>query len=403
MYRSNNLLSLLLGFFVLGCLAMVIGCGGGNNGGQFSSGWKRSFGGPGVNVGNSIQQTTDGGYIITGQTNSAGAGQFDVYLLRTDAEGNALWSQTFGGPADENGTSVRQTTDGGFIVAGNTNSFGSGKYDVYLVKTDSQGNVLWSRTFGGTEDDIASSVRQTADGGYVIVGTTGEIYSSRVQSNVYLIKTDGNGNAVWTKTFGQSSINSGNAVQQTVDGGFIVTGTTFDFVSGRNAVYSVKTDLNGEMQWTKTFEDSSHQMTGISVQQTSDSGYVVLGELNSGADGGEAIVSPILIKMDSGGNVLWTNTLEAPGMSVAAFDSTSDGGFIITGTSGNIPNQSIYLARTDSVGDMIWLKTLAGTGESSAYVQQTSDGGYVLVGGTTSYSAGIEGVLVIKTDSNGEF
>ncbi len=403
MRRYNNLLSLLLGVLVFVCLPTVVGCGGGNNGGQFSAGWKRTFGGPGVNIGNSIQQTADGGFIIAGQTNSSGAGQFDVYLLRTDAGGNELWSQTFGGPADENGTSVRQTADGGFIVAGNTNSFGSGKYDVYLVKTDSQGNALWSKTFGGAEDDIASSVRQTADGGYIIVGTTGEIYSSRVRSNAYLIKTDGNGNTVWTKTFGQSSINSGAAVQQTVDGGFIVTGTTFDFVTGRSAVYSIKTDLNGEMQWTKTFEDGFHQMMGISVQQMSDGGYAVLGELNADSGNGEAVVLPVLIKMDSGGNVLWSRTLEAPGMSVAAFDSTSDGGFIITGTTGNIPSQSIYLARTDSAGNMIWLKTLAGTGESSAYVQQTSDGGYVLVGGTTSYSAGLEGVLVIKTDSSGEF
>lgn len=390
MHRFKNvLLSFFSGVLLFALSYVVIGCGGTTNTEQSTAGWEKTFGGFGVNIGNAVQQTSDGGFIIAGQTNSFGAGQWDIYLIRTDAQGNGLWSKTFGGPADENGNAVQQTSDGGFIIAGQTNSFGAGKYDVYLVKTDAQGNTLWSKTFGSAEDDIASSVKQTTDGGYIIVGTTGAIYSSRVHSDVYLIKTDPNGNAIWTKTYSESSINYGNSVQQTPDGGYIIAGTTFDFSSMRSAAYTVKTDHNGNILWTKTFEDSSHDITSTSVQLTSDNGYTILGDS----------VVAILIKMDSGGNVLWTKTLEEGG---ASFDRTSDDGFIVLGNKGDAFSNSIYLVRTDSDGNTLWSKLLVKGGERGTAIQQVPDGGFVIVGSTQPYSGGLVGVVIIKTDSNGD-
>ena len=177
----------------------------------FGQGWETTFGGASADVGQSVQQTTDGGYIITGLTHSYGNGNgsSDVYLLKTDAYGVEQWSQTFGGTDDDEGKSVQQTTDGGYIITGYTNSFAN-RDDVYLIKTDVNGVELWSQTFGGTDDDEGKSVQQTTDGGYIITGTTG----GWEFSDIYLIKTDGNGNI--TSTF-NIPINPNRNLQKTVD------------------------------------------------------------------------------------------------------------------------------------------------------------------------------------------
>jgi len=163
-----------------------------------------------------------------------------VYLIKTDANGvigKTGWSRTFGGSGMEFGRSVQQTADGGYIVAGYTNSFGAGWSDVYLIKTDADGNEVWSRTFGGTDEDQAWSVQQTSDGGYIVAGST--------SGDVYLIKTDANGDEVWSRTFGGSSWDYGYSVQQTTDGGYIVAGNTGSFGAGDPDVYLIKTDADG--------------------------------------------------------------------------------------------------------------------------------------------------------------
>jgi hypothetical protein len=148
--------------------------------------WSKTFGGRGDDGGYSVQQTSDGGYIIVGYTTSYGAGGYDVYLIKVDANGNMQWSKTFGGRGDDGGLSVQQTRDGGYIIVGSTESFGSGGYDVYLIKVDANGNMQWSKTFGGRGDDWGRSVQQTRDGGYIIVGWTRSFGSG--ESDVYLIK-----------------------------------------------------------------------------------------------------------------------------------------------------------------------------------------------------------------------
>jgi len=235
--------------------------------------WTKTFGGSDDDWGESVQQTSDGGYIIAGTTESYGAGGRDVYLIKTDGEGFQQWYQTFGGVSWDYGESVQQTSDGGYIIVGYTCSYGAGSYDVYLIKTNAEGNQQWSQTFGGISVDCGYSVQQTSDGGYIIAGWTYSFGAG--YRDVYLIKTDANGNETWSQIFGGSDDDIGRSVQQTSDGGYIIAGYTGPY-AGTNDVYLIKTDANGNEQWSQVF-GGSYSDYGRSVQQTSDGGYIIAG------------------------------------------------------------------------------------------------------------------------------
>jgi hypothetical protein len=356
--------------------------------------FQKAYGGVDGDECYSVQQTTDGGYIMVGNTDGFGAGIWLIYLIKTDAYGDTLWTKTIGGGGYDNGRSVQQTTDGGYIIAGYGDSFGTGGFNIYLIRTDATGSLLWSKTFGGSPTDIyTTSVQQTTDGGYIVTGNFG----SSNGDEVYLIKADANGDSLWTKTYGGVDDDNGHFVEQTNDGGYIITGETYSFGVGGSDVYLIKTDSVGNLLWSKTFGGTDDEV-GFSVHQTTDGGYIIAGYYGSNGGGGMDIY---LLKTDISGNLLWSKTLSGGGVGFSV-QQTTDGGYIVTGYTGN-SSASICLIKTDASGNLLWSKTFGGTYDDWAgSVQQTADGGYIITGYTQNYGAGgYNDVYLIKTDSLG--
>ncbi|MBI3502204.1 MAG: T9SS type A sorting domain-containing protein [Bacteroidetes bacterium] len=357
--------------------------------------FQKTFGGTNTDWAYSVEQTSDRGFIMVGFTGSFGAGFDDAYLLKTDSLGVLQWEKTYGGTEDDYGFSVQQTNDGGFIVAGWTHSFGMGYSDIYLVKASSGGSLQWSKTFGGTSLDYATSVQQTSDGGYIIVGLT-ESFGSGL-TDIYLLKTDSNGSLKWTAVFGGTNDDEGRAILQTNDGGFIITGGTKSFGAGDEDIYLLKTDSAGILQWTKTIGGTGGE-EGYSLQQTNDGGYIITGNTNSFGSGNDDIY---LIKTASDGTLQWSKTFDGSKDDIGfSVQKTNDAGFIITGLTNGFGSQNTYLLKTDSNGTFLWAKVFIPpyTANYGQMLQQTSDGGFIIVGGVGGQYTD---VYLIKTDSIG--
>ncbi len=265
--------------------------------------WTRTYGGIGYEWGAFINQTNDGGYIIAGQTPAFGAGGFDAYLVKTDAQGNIIWTKTYGASALEIGSSVQQTADGGYILTGQTDSYGAGSGDFLLLKTDASGNTQWTKAYGIAGTEAGVSVKQTTDGGYIIGGTS-ENTLGPLGPDMCLIKTNSTGDTLWSKLYGGPLIDECYEVIQASDGGYIMCGKSFSFsASGDYDVYVVKTDTQGIVQWSKTYgssASSSSNEIGNSIDQTNDGGYIIVGESMFGF--GVGVRNVYLIKTDASGN-----------------------------------------------------------------------------------------------------
>jgi hypothetical protein len=300
--------------------------------------WQRLYGGEGLDYGNAVVETAGGGYAMAGTTWSSGNGSGDIYLVRADGEGNVLWEKTFGGSGYDEGRALLQASDGGFVIAGATESRDNGS-DIYLLKTNAAGNVVWERTYGGTYDDMAISVQPTRDGGYIVGGYNG---TGKDSGEGYLLKVDGWGRYVWDRKLGGVDSVVYQA-RQTADRGYIAVGNS-NFHSGNSDIYLTRADHAGNLLWQKIFRGNG-TLRGYDVFTAPDGGYIIVGEAGSGS-----LYEGLLLKTDAGGNEEWRQTYGAGrDVLIRAGIPVKDGGIALVGSIGdreNLETWDVYLLKT---------------------------------------------------------
>jgi predicted secreted protein len=356
--------------------------------------WTRTFGGVEDDEPFSVVQTKDGGYALAGYTNSYGAGGRDFWLIRVDSAGNAVWNQTYGGSNDDSAASVIQASDGGYVLAGSTMSYGAGQRDVWLVKASSGGNVLWSKAFGGTGLEQAFSVIQTSDGGYALAGYITSYGSG--SADFWLVKTDASGTALWNETYGGLFDDRAYSVVQTADGGYALAGYTFS--SGVNgSFWLVKTDGDGIEQWNKWYGGNDYEYC-LSMVQTSDEGYSLAGYREEASGAGSSDFW--LVKVDSSGIVQWDEMYGGSGSELArAVVQTKDGGYALAGSTDSLGAgwEDFWVVKADSSGTLQWNETYGGAEfDYASSLVQTGEGGYAVAGTTESSGAGGYDFMLVK-------
>ena len=367
------------------------------------AGWAKTYGGGENEFAKSVQQTSDGGYIVAGYSNTYGAGNFDGWVVKLDADGNIVWQKTYGGLQSDLFYSVHQTSDGGYIIGGQTSSFVAGSTDIWILKLASDGAVEWQKTYGGAQNEYVADVRQTSDiGGYVVAGTTCSF--GKGNCNAWILKLNQDGSIAWQKTYGGTGWEYAYSIRQTSDGGYIMAGETYSFSDDRGDAWIVKLDDAGTVEWEKRYGVLGTQDYVLSAQLTSDGGYIAAGMTKSfGASQGDAWV----IKLNSDGTVAWekrygdnsdeyayfVREVEAPGS-----------GYIVAGRTNSFGQggYDAWLLKLATDGTIEWQKTYgSGASEEVESISNTSDSGYIVAGRTNSFGAGNGDAWILKLDANG--
>jgi predicted secreted protein len=355
--------------------------------------WYRTYGGINDDCAYSIVLDSDGGYVLAGYTYSFGAGGCDAWIIKTDYFGNMQWNKTYGGFGHDEAHSIIRTSDGGFAIAGVTDSFGLGGFDAWLIKTDSGGNPLWNKTFGGSGNDEAWSIIEDADGGFAIAGWTTSFGMGG--GDFWLIKTDASGNVEWNRTYGDIFFEAANSLKKTRDDGFILAGSTYSYGAGGSDFWLVKTDNLGNVQWNRTYGGPGEDY-GFSVVQTFDGGYAIAGSTNSF---GAGVYDFWLVKTDYSGQHMWNKTYGGSGYDEAwLIMQTSNNELALVGWTESFGsgNSDCWLIVTDSQGEAQWNQTWGGENNDYAYSAILGIyGQYILCGQTRSLWTNDGDILLI--------
>jgi hypothetical protein len=394
--------------------------------------WDNTIGGSNNEYLYSIQQTSDGGYILGGYSDSNISGDktensqgfSDYWVVKLDAAGKIQWQNTIGGIGNDYLYSIKQTSDGGYILGGYSDSYISGdktEYtqstsDYWVVKLDTAGNIQWQNTIGGGGNDYLYSIQQTSDGGYILGGYSESVISGDKTENrqgngdYWVLKLDTAGNIQWQKTIGGNNYDYLYSIQQTSDGGYILGGYSNSNISGDNTAnlegfefydyLAAKLDAAGNIEWQKTIGGKGNDFLR-SIRQTSDGGYILGGYSNSGISGDKTEKSQGLndywvLKLNAAGSIQWQKTIGGKGDEyLYSIQETKDGGYILGGysnsvLSGDKTEKSIglndwWVVKLETTGKIQWQKAIGGRGDEYLYsIQQTSDGGYILGGYSNS-------------------
>jgi len=387
--------------------------------------WQKSLGGSGNDIAQSVQQTTDGGYIIVGSTESNDGdvtgyhGQRDYWLVKTDPSGAIQWQRCLGGSSDDWASSVQQTTDGGYIIAGNTFSNDGdvtgnhGENDCWVVKTDPSGIIQWQKCFGGSISEQALEVKQTTDGGYIIFGFTtsndGDVTGNHGEIDFWVVKINQLGVIQWQRCFGGSSADWTGSIRQTIDGGYIILGSTDsndgDVTGnhGQRDYWLVKIDPSGAIQWQKCYGGSNLD-EAYSVQQTKDGGYIIVGFTNSNngdVTGNHGEKDFWVVKTEPSGIIQWQKCFGGSSYDYAlSVQQTTDAGYIIVGSTGsndgdvtgNHGGNDFWVVKINQLGAIQWQRCFGGSSSEWAWsVQQTTDDSYIITGSCWSNDGDVTG------------
>jgi hypothetical protein len=360
--------------------------------------WDKTYGGTNNDDCFSVLSAIDGGYILAGDTASFGAGETDVWLIKTDVNGNMEWNKTYGGAASDD-VQFMIADDDGYIIAARTYSFGEGDADLWLIKTDFNGHMVWNRTYGGPQTEWCWSIVKTSDDGYALLGRTNSYGTGN--NDFWLVKTDSEGLLDWNKTIGDTGDERGRFLVNTVDGGFLLLGWTNSSGAGLVDFWLVKTDSYGNSQWNKTYGGESGDR-GKVIVKTENNGYLLGGSTTSFGEGDNDIW---LVRVDNTGNQIWNKTYGGQEReTVESMLVTNDGGyaFVCYTYSFGAGDQDVWLMKTDSVGNVQLNQTYGGAAHEAPHsLLITDEGGYLIAGFSASYGAGDTDVFLIKTDAQG--
>jgi hypothetical protein len=340
--------------------------------------WAKSYGSTSSDRGTAIQQTADGGFVVAGTTYSLGSPYSDVWVVKLNNSGVIEWEKTYGGAGDDGADAIQQTADGGYIVSGYTDSFGAGALDFWILKLDSTGGIEWEKTFGGANNERAFSVQQADDSGYIIAGST---LSFGTGSDIWVIKLNNSGAIEWQKTYGTANAESGSSVRQTSDGGYLVAGKTTPPLANASDFLVIKLSSNGTVEWSKTFGTLNAEEAD-SIRPTSDGGYIVSGRVNVGAGNSDAWV----LKIAGDDTIEWQKTFGGSlGDGALSVRQTSDGEFIFAGYTYSFGSGGgdVWVIKMDSSGTVVWQNAYGTVNqEEGADINETGDGEFIVTGYT---------------------
>ncbi len=421
-------------FFVFHCALFIVHCALAQS--PLVKQWDFRFGGNVYDYVNSFHQTRDGGYILGGYSSSGISGDktqplwggIDYWIVKIDALGNKQWDKRFGGIDQDVLSEVQQTTDGGYILGGYSDSQVSGDKtqasqgfnDYWIVKTDSLGNKLWDKRYGGTNDELLATILQTTDGGFLLAGYSGSgVGGDKTQPNhgfddYWIVKTDSIGTLLWDKDFGGTDYDFCTNVMQTADGGFLIGGASsspigFDKsqnIWGANDVWLIKTDSLGIKQWDVDYGGTDYDQVN-SFCKTSDGGYMLGCYSASNISGNKTQNSKglgdiWLLKITSAGVIQWDKDFGGTDEEdeIGSVFQNADGGYFVISnsfsniggdkTENNLGLAQAWVVRTDSLGTKLWDKTIFTNPDQKIYpmMLQTIDGCYGIAEATYGDIAG---------------
>lgn len=306
--------------------------------------WAKSYGTIGYDYGMYAIQSSDGGYIAVGTTQGA---DYNVYLVKTDANGDTLWTRNLGGSGDDEANSVMETSDGNYMVCGYTNSYGAGNYDYFLAKIDFSGNMIWSNAYGTLSDELGFFVQETSDNGYIISGAAA---ATNASIDAYCVKTDAAGTIQWANYYGTLLTDWGYMMREVMGGGYVLTG--YVTAGAATDVFLIRTNAQGDTLWTRTYGGIDYEQ-GFCVMQTADSGYAISGSVYSTSMGGS---DAMILKTDSFGNLLWSHSFGGSGDDWApSFVIAADKGYVLGAYTNSLTGglHDFYLVKTDSAGNSL--------------------------------------------------